>query len=99
MLDLASIPADVLRARGGYLTVKDAHEASKETLKDFCESGVTLLAQILNKGQSHHANCFDEARAKVDELEAYAKNIRAQLSVIESLAKQRSELKSKAWGK
>lgn len=99
MLDLSSIPDDVLLARGQYSTVRAAHEDAKKELAKMCGILQMVPSQILRKMQPG-----DEAvPQEFDELVKLGCNalekIALQCKAVESLAAQRQELKSKAWTK
>lgn len=97
MLDLSSIPDDVLLARGMYSTVRAAHEDAKKDLSKLAGFLQSIAGQVLRQMQPDNDSIPENvdsliasARNKLDEMEAVAKNI-------ESLAEQRAELKRRAW--
>ena len=99
MLNLDNIPAEVRLARGEYATVRSAHEEAKKTLQMLCGQLSSSAAKILRRMQPDNDDVPDSA----EDLIAGARNtlvmIEACVAEIESLAKQRAEIKPKAWGK
>lgn len=98
MLDLSSIPADVIQARGQYATVRAAHEDAKKELSVLCGQLAATASQILRTMQPEEepipianvCHLIDSARCVIGEIEELARKI-------ESLAEQRAALKTKAW--
>jgi len=99
MLDLSTIPEEVRLARGEYATVRAAHEDAKKSLQMLCGSLSSTASQILRRMQPDN----DDVPDSVESLIAGARNtlvlMEACANEIEALAKQRSELKPKAWSK
>jgi hypothetical protein len=99
MIDLSTIQEDVLHARGAYSTVRAAHEDAKKSLQMLCGQLSSTAANILRRMQPDN----DEVPESVESLIEGAKGllilIEACAAEIESLAKQKAELKQKAWGK
>lgn len=97
MLNLDDIDASVLLYRGQYATVRGAHEDEKKRLSVLCGQLQSVSATILRRMQPDNddvpesvAELIAGARKTLDEMEACA-------AEIESLAKQRAELKVLAW--
>lgn len=96
MIDLSKIDEKITLARGHYSTVRAAHEDSKKELSVACSSMQSLNALILKRLQDDEINMqaineiISTARGTLDEIERIAVNV-------ESLAKQRAELKKTAW--
>ena len=97
MIDLASLPQDVLLARGEYATVRSAHEDAKKSLAIECGKLGSAASQVLRAMQPDN----DAVPADTQELLASARNTLNMIETIaleiQSLAKQRAELKPKAW--
>ncbi len=99
MLDLQDMPADLMILRGQYATVRSAHEDSKKQLQILCGKLGASAAQILRKMQPDNdaepvdvVEMLGACRLAIDAMEITTLNIQA-------LAKQRAELKPKAWGR
>lgn len=97
MIDLSKIDESLLLARGSYATVRSSHEDSKKELSVLCGKLSAVASQVLRKMQPDNDEVPDSVedllssgRATIDRMEATAKQI-------ESLAKQRAELKKDAW--
>jgi hypothetical protein len=99
MFDLSSISPEVLNARGAYSTVRAAHEDAMKSLQMLCGQLSTASSQILRRMQPGG----DEVPDSVDALISGARNTLALMEAcakeIESLAKQKAELKPLAWPK
>lgn len=99
MLDLSTLPAEILTARGAYSTVRAAHEDAKKLLQMLCGQLSSSASQILRRMQPDN----DDVPDSVEDLIAGARNtlvlMEACAKSIESLAKQRAELKRSAWSK
>ena len=99
MIDLSIIPEEVRRARGDYSTVRAAHEDAKKSLQMLCGQLSSSASQILRRMQPDN----DDVPDSVESLIAGARNtvtmIEACTVEIESLARQRAELKDAAWGR
>lgn len=99
MLDIAAIPADLLNNRGAYSTVRAAHEDEMRSLQILCGQLSSTSAQILRRVQKDD----DSEPVSVEELIKFARSsidlIEASVSQVESLAKQRADLKPLAWPK
>jgi hypothetical protein len=99
MFDLTTIPDEVRRARGDYSTVRAAHEDSKKDLQMLCGKLSSVAAQVLRKMQPDN----DEVPDSVESLISAGRDTLAMMEQcsarIESLAKQKAELKPLAWGK
>lgn len=99
MIDLSTIPEEVRRARGDYATVRAAHEDAKKSLQMLCGQLSSSASQILRRMQPDG----DDVPDSVESLIAGARNtlllMESCVNEIESLAKQRVELKSAAWSK
>jgi len=97
MIDLDDIDASVLLFRGQYATVRGAHEDAKKRLSILCGQLQSATSTILRRMQPDNddvpesvAELIVGARKTLDDMEACA-------AEIESLAKQRAELKVLAW--
>jgi hypothetical protein len=99
MINLADIDQAVIVARGEYATVRSAHEDAKKRLQMLCGQLSSTASQVLRRMQPDN----DDVPDSVDSLIASGRNtlvlMEACVAEIESLARQRAELKSKAWGK
>jgi hypothetical protein len=97
MLDLSSIPTDVIQARGEYSTVRAAHEDAKKELAILCGQLSATASQILRRMQPDN----DEIPEGVEELISSGRQLLQKIEActlnIESLAMQRAALKQKAW--
>jgi hypothetical protein len=99
MIDLSTLSPEVLNARGAYSTVRAAHEDEIKELQVLCGGLASIASQILRAAQKDTdapttpiESLLINARGHVTEIESCVK-------AIESLAKQRQELKAKAWSK
>lgn len=98
MIDLSTIPEEIIMARGMYSTVRAKHEDEKKTLSILCGQLSSCATQVLRRMQPDND---DGSPDGVDKLISAG---RATLTLmeecaqrIESLAKQRAELKTQAW--
>lgn len=99
MLDLSTISDDVRLARGDYATVRAAHEDSKKDLQKLCGQLSAVAAQILRKMQPDNDEVPDSVETLIESGRATLNMMEACTVRIESLAKQRQELRTKAWSK
>lgn len=97
MLNLDEHEQQLYVYRGQYATVRGAHEDEKKRLSVLCGQLQSVSATILRRMQPDNddvpesvAELIAGARKTLDEMEACA-------AEIESLAKQRAELKVLAW--
>ena len=97
MLNLDEYDEQTLLFRGQYATVRGAHEDEKKRLSILCGQLQSVSATILRRMQPDNddvpesvAELIAGARATLDDMEACA-------AEIESLAKQRAELRVLAW--
>lgn len=99
MIDLSTLSPEVLNARGAYSTVRAAHEDALKSLQMLCGQLSSIGPQILRKMQPNN----DDVPESVEALISGARNtlvlMEACTTTIESLAKQKAELKPIAWGK
>lgn len=99
MIDLSALSEEVRLARGDYATVRAAHEDSKKRLAMLCGQQASYATQILRAMQPDH----DDVPDSIESLLAAARNnlgmMEACAAEIESLARQRAELKRVAWSK
>lgn len=99
MIDLTQIAPETIIARGEYATVRGAHEDAKKNLSILCGQLASHATQVLRQMQPGE----DEVPASVESLLAGARStldmIEATVQQIESLARQRAELKQAAWGR
>lgn len=97
MIDLSTIPEADKIAKGEYSIVRAAHEDAKKELQMLCGKLQSFASQVLRKMQPDH----DAEPEGVDNLIFGARNALADIEAcakeIESLAKQRAELKKQAW--
>lgn len=97
MIDLSEIDRKVLIARGSYSTVRAAHENAKKELATACSALQSAAGQILRKMQPND----DSVPESIDQLIGVGRlallEIERIATKIESLAKQRAELKKEAW--
>lgn len=99
MIALDTIPDEVLRARGCYSTVRSAHEDEKKELQKLCSQLQAVSAQILRKMQPDDDGIPDSVGSLIDSARATLNLMERCAGRIESLAKQRAELKVAAWTK
>lgn len=99
MIDLTTIPAAILENRGAYSTVRASHEDQKKALQMLCGQLAAASTQVLRRMQPDNddvpgsvADLLAVGRSTIDQMEACVEQI-------ESLAKQRAELKPLAWPK
>lgn len=97
MIDLSTVSAEVLNARGAYSTVRAAHEDELKELQVLCGGLASIASQILRAAQK------DSEATPVESLIVTAtgmvKEIESCTKMIDSLAKQKAELRPLAWGK
>lgn len=99
MIDLTTIPADTLTARGEYATVRGAHEDAKKELVKLGGELQSVISRIARRVQADSddvpesvADLFVAARALIEQMDAC-------VTEIESLAQQRAALRPIAWGR
>lgn len=97
MFDLTQIPDEVIVARGQFATVRGAHDDRKVEMQQSCGELMSAANRILKAvtekeevDSEHVKQLFSEARSWLADMELKATSI-------ESLAKQRAELKPLAW--
>jgi len=99
MLDLSTISQETLIARGQYATVRRKHEEAKKELAALCSVLQTRAAQILKLMQPDDNGA--PAMTLVADLVGFCQktvfDIARVSDEINSLARQRAELKVKAW--
>lgn len=97
MLNLTDLSEETLINRGKYSSVRAAHEDAKKSLQMLCGDLASTATKILRRMQPDN----DAIPESVDELLAAARNtlvlMEACVNEIESLARQRAELKPLAW--
>jgi hypothetical protein len=99
MLDLTTISNEVKIARGEYSTVRAAHEDAKKSLQMLCGQLATASTQILRRMQPDNDGVPDSVESLISGARNTLALMEACASEIESLAKQRAELKKEAWSK
>lgn len=99
MIDLSTISEEVRLARGDYSTVRAAHEDSKKDLQKLCGQLAALSAQILRKMQPDDDEMPDSVESLIESGRATLNMMEATTARIEGLAKQKAELRTKAWSK
>jgi hypothetical protein len=99
MIDLTKISDGLLLARGCYATVRGEHEDAKKRLAVLCGHMGAINSQILRKCQPDSDDVPDGVSELLDEGRATMEKIAVCTAEIESLARQRAELKPSAWGK
>jgi hypothetical protein len=101
-MDLSTISDEVRLARGDYATVRAAHEDAKKAMQVLCGQLSASATQILRAIQPADDNTAPEFIG-VDVLFSGARDTLTLMEAcaveIEALAKQRAELRPKAWGK
>lgn len=99
MLDLESICPTVLLARGQYSTVRAAHEDEQKSLQILCGKLSSCGSQVLRKMQPNN----DDIPESVSDLLTMGRwtldEIEKTVAKVESLARQKAELKPVAWPK
>ena len=99
MIDLTTLSAEVRLARGDYSTVRAAHEDSKKDLQKLCGQLSAVAAQILRKMQPDNDEIPESVESLIESGRSTLNMMEACTARIESLAKQKAELKQAAWGK
>jgi hypothetical protein len=99
MLALADIDRTLLENRGAYSTVRAAHEDEKKRLSILCGQLQNTAATILKRLQPDNDEVPDSIESLIKDGRAVMDQIEACAAQIESLAKQRAELKPLAWPK
>lgn len=99
MFDISSIPEETRLARGDYATVRSAHEDAKKNLQMLCGTLSSLSAQVLRRMQPDNDDVPDSVEELVNRARQTLNMIEQTSHNIESLARQRAELKIKAWRK
>lgn len=97
MYDLSQLSDEVKIARGEYSTVRSVHEDSKKELQERCGELMSLIPKILNHGQANDEMFIDMADEFLREMRRGSWKVKKTLKRMRSLAKQRKELKEKAW--
>jgi hypothetical protein len=97
MLDLKSVPQEILIARGEYSTVRAAHEDAKKELAKSC--GVLQMAagQILRSMQPDNDGIPGDIGETLQAAKDALTRIEQQVEKVGALAKQRANLKKIAW--
>ena len=97
MIDLDTIDASVLLFRGQYATVRGAHEDAKKLLSTLAGDLSSVGSKINRRMQPND----DAVPESVEDLIAHGREVMDKIekcaAEIESLAKQRAELKPLAW--
>lgn len=99
MIDLSTLSPEVLHARGAYSTVRAAHEDEKKALQILCGQLQSVAAQVLRKMQPGEDEVPDSVETLITTGLRTLEMMESCSARIESLAKQRAELKQQAWGK
>lgn len=99
MIDLSTLPPEVLNARGAYSTVRAAHEDALKELQVLCGGLSSLSAQILRAAQKDADAPSTPLESLISNAEGHVKEIKTCAQEIESLAKQKAELKPLAWNR
>lgn len=100
MVDLSTIPESILIARGQYSTVRAQHEDEKKTLQVLCGQLSSCASQVLRRMQPEHEEDHPDGVGKLIAAGRATLTLMEECTQrIESLAKQRAELKTQAWGK
>lgn len=99
MLNLADIDQAVLLARGEYSTVRAAHEDAKKSLQMLCGQLSSTASQVLRRMQPDNDDVPDSVESLLTVGRQTLDMMQETASRIESLARQRAELKGKAWSK
>src|ERR1700737_2858479 len=97
MIDLSTIPDELLIARGQYSMVRQAHEERKKLLVEACDELMSLAPKISRSGQKDSS--VDDAIANIVVAHQILDMAVAHLEEMKTLAIQRAELKLKAWPK
>ena len=99
MLDLSTIPANVLLARGHYATVRSEHENAKKALQVLTGKLSSVSSRVLRQMQPDNdaepesvEQLLADGRTTLDDIEGTCK-------MIADLSHQRAELKPLAWGR
>jgi len=98
MVSIEKIPQETLINRGAYATVRGAHEDEKKNLQKICGQLSAIATQVLRKMQPDHDDAPDSVESLIESGRLLLDMMQACSERIESLAKQRQELKAKAWG-
>jgi hypothetical protein len=99
MIDLSSMPQEMLLARGQYATVRAAHEEAKKQLQIQCGQLGSVAAQIL-RGMQPDNNVEPIDAADLLSAGRNALNMMETLALqIQSLSAQKRELRPIAWPK
>jgi chromosome segregation ATPase len=99
MLNLDNYDEQTLLYRGQYATVRGAHEDEKKRLSILCGQLQNTAATILKRLQPDNDEVPDSIESLIKDGRAVMDQIEACAAQIESLAKQRAELKPLAWPK
>lgn len=101
MIDIDSMDADLLLARGKYATVRSLHEDAKKQMQILCGGLSATAAQILRAVQPDNDALHDEQHVAqlIDACETALRNIEVCTLNIRELAEQRAALKPLAWPK
>jgi hypothetical protein len=100
-MDLASIPQDLLIARGQYATIRSAHEDAKKQMQMMCGSLGASAAQVLRAVQPD-SNGLPDLEAVFNLLSVCSHTVEKMgdcASDIHGLAAKRASIKPAAWPK
>lgn len=99
MVDLNQLPIELMLLRGQFATIRSMHEDGKKELQQLCGKLGSISAQILRAMQPENDGAPSDVCSLLDNARTTLDNIEIASMLIASLAKQRAELKPKAWGK
>lgn len=99
MLDLEQIAPEIIIARGEYATVRAAHEDAKKSLAVLCGQLSSCASQVLRQMQPGEDDVPESVESLLAAGRKALEQIEATVEQIESLARQRAELKQAAWGR
>lgn len=99
MIDLSSISPEVIQARGAYSTVSAAHKDALKSLQSLCGQLSSTSTQILRRMQPDGDDVPGSVEALIDGARNTLVLMEACAKEIESLAKQKAELKPLAWSR
>lgn len=98
MIDLSTVSPEILNARGAYSTVRAAHEDAMKELQVLCGGLSSVSAQILRAVQKEGDQAIP-LYSLIANASGMVQEIEKLTAEIESLAKQKADLKPLAWSR
>lgn len=97
MIDLATLPDDLMIARGQYSTVRGMHEDELHRMQILCGQHASYGTQFLRRVQPSKGQLHESITPLIGDARDVLRQIEECAMRIEALAQQRAELRGKAW--